>query len=231
MLLGFYGCHNSGKTTLIEKLIPELKSKGYRVATLKNIPREFSIDMEGTDTYKHKKAGSELVAASSANETTFIFGRRMDFDEIIERVKGYGYDIILVEGYKPQNIPKVKVGDIEVMENTVLEYDKNNFNEILNYVEREVEIERIYDKLPHLDCKKCGYPCRELAKLIFNKEKDYDNCKIIPDEEGSLLIEVNGKKIWTGGFVKNTVKNVIFGLISSLKGGEDAKEINIKIKM
>ena len=43
--------------------------------------------------------------------------------------------------------------------------------------------------------------------------------------------KVNGKKIWTGGFVKNTVKNVIFGLVSSLKGGDDAKEINIKIKM
>ena len=231
MILGFYGYHNSGKTTLIEKLIPQLKSKGYSVATVKNIPREFSMDSEGTDTYRHKKAGSELVAASSENETAFIFGKRMNFNEIIERIKDYNYDIILVEGYKKQNIPKVKVGDLEVMENTVFEYDGSNLNEILNYIEKEVATEKIYKKLPRIDCKKCGYACRELAELIFKKEKDYSNCAIILEDEEDLLIEVDNKKIWAGGFVKNVVKNVIFGLVSSLKGGEFAKEINIKIKM
>lgn len=246
MILGFYGYHNSGKTKLIEKLIPELKSKGYKVATVKNIPREFSIDTEGTDTYKHKKAGSGLVAASSQNETTFIFGRRMDFNEIIARIKNYNYDVILVEGHKQQDIPKVKVGDcrvirgkpltksqteIGVMENTIFAYNGSNFKEILNYIEKEVEIERIYKKLPRVDCKKCGYTCIEMAELIFNKEKDYNDCTIILEEEGDLLIEADGKKIWAGGFVKNVARNVIFGLVSSLKGGEDAKEINIKIRM
>lgn len=231
MILGFYGCHDSGKTTLIEKLIPELKAKGYRVATLKNIPREFSIDTEGKDTYKHKQAGAGLVVASSESETSFIFNERMDFNEIIERIKNYNFDVILVEGHKRQDIPKVKVGEMETMENTVFEYDGSNFNEILNYIEKEIQIEKIYEKLPLLDCKKCGFTCREMAELIFNKEKDYSDCKIISEEEGGLLIEVDGKKIWTGGFVKNTVKNVIFGLVSSLKGGENAKEIKIKIKM
>ncbi|ODS37380.1 MAG: molybdopterin-guanine dinucleotide biosynthesis protein B [Candidatus Altiarchaeales archaeon WOR_SM1_86-2] len=231
MLLGFYGCHNSGKTTLIGKLIPELKSKGYSVATLKNIPGEFSIDTEGKDTYKHKQAGSGLVVASSVNETAFIFGRRMDFNEITGKIKSYGYDVILVEGFKRESIPKVKVGNIEIMENTVFEYDGSNFSGILDYIIKEVEVQRIYEKLPRLDCKKCGFVCREMAGLILNKEKDYSDCKIISEEEGDLLIEVNGKKIWTGGFVKNMVKNVISGLISSLKGGEDAKEINIRVKM
>jgi len=231
MILGFYGCHDSGKTTIIEKLIPELKLKGYRVATLKNIPREFSIDTENTDTYRHKQAGSGLVVASSESEIAFILNERMDFNEIIEKIKSYNYDVILVEGFKQQGIPKVKVGEIETMENTVFEYDGSNFSGILDYIVKEVEVQRIYEKLPRLDCKKCGFVCREMAELIFNKEKEYNDCKIISEEEGDLLIEVNGKKIWTGGFVKNTVKNVISGLVSSLKGGEDAKEINIKIKM
>jgi len=156
MILGFYGCHDSGKTTIIEKLIPELKLKGYRVATLKNIPREFSIDTENTDTYRHKQAGSGLVVASSESEIAFILNERMNFNEIIEKIKSYNYDVILVEGFKQQGIPKVKVGEIETMENTVFEYDGSNFSGILDYIVKEVEVQRIYEKLPRLDCLFAG---------------------------------------------------------------------------
>ncbi len=230
MILGFYGPHNSGKTTLIEKLIKELKSKGYSIATLKNIPREFSIDSDEKDTGKLKNAGSDMVVASSENETAFIFNKRMDFNEIISRISAENYDIIFVEGYKRQDIPKVKVGSIETLDNTVFEYNASNYDEIPDYIEKEIAVEKIYKKLPKINCKKCGYDCMGLAKLIFNKEKNYRDCVILSNDEGDLLIEVDGKKIWAGGFVKNTVKNVVFGLVSSLKGGEDAKEIKIKIK-
>jgi len=139
MILGIYGYHNSGKTELVEKLVERLTSKDYRVATIKNIPREFSIDTEKKDTWRHKKAGAEVVVASSLNETTFIFGRNMALDEIFTRLEGY--DVILVEGYKKSGIPKVAVGDIKGGENTIFRYE-DNLDEILDFIERGIKMEK-----------------------------------------------------------------------------------------
>lgn len=198
MILGIYGLHNSGKTTLIEKLIPEIMSMGYSVASVKNIPHEFSMDSEGKDTFRHKKAGSGIVAASSENETDFVFGRKMNLSEITALINDCGYDVILVEGHKHESIPKVKVGSIEPQENTVLEYNPgDSLTKILGYVNQEVERER--------------------------KERSLE-------DKGSLRLEVDGKELKTNRFVKKIMKNTILGMVSSLKGGENAKEFNIKIK-
>ncbi len=55
---------NCGKTTLLEKLIPELKQRGYRVGTIKHDVHGFNIDHEGKDTFRHKSAGADIVAIS-----------------------------------------------------------------------------------------------------------------------------------------------------------------------
>jgi molybdopterin-guanine dinucleotide biosynthesis protein B len=199
MILGFYGLHNSGKTTLIEKLIPEIRSGGFSVASVKNIPHEFSMDTEGKDTFRHRKAGSGIVAASSENETAFVFGRKMNLSEIIALLGDYDYDVILIEGHKHESIKKVRVGSIEPQENTVLEYNQgDDLTGILDYISREVERER--------------------------KERSLES-------KGSLRIEVDGKELKTNRFVKKIMKNAIFGLVASLKGGENAREINVKIKL
>jgi molybdopterin-guanine dinucleotide biosynthesis protein B len=135
MILGFYGYHNSGKTALIEKLLKELTLRGYRVATVKNIPHEFSIDTEGKDTWRHMKSGACTVVMSSLNETAFLFDRRMDLDEITSMLSGY--DIILVEGNKKAPIPKIAVGDIKEEKNTIFRYN-DNLNEILEFIEKGV---------------------------------------------------------------------------------------------
>jgi len=83
-LIGICGHHNSGKTTLIEKLIKWLKNDGYKIVTIKNIPKKFSIDTEGKDTWKHGQAGASVVVASSPDETAFIFKRGMELKEIAD---------------------------------------------------------------------------------------------------------------------------------------------------
>ena len=57
------GYKNSGKTTLITKLIPELKQRGYRVAVIKHDGHDFEADVPGTDSYRHQKAGAACPAA------------------------------------------------------------------------------------------------------------------------------------------------------------------------
>ncbi len=69
-IVSVVGKSKSGKTTLIEKLIQELKSRGYRVATIKHIPQGVSFDEPGKDSWRHLQAGSEAASFSSTHSQT-----------------------------------------------------------------------------------------------------------------------------------------------------------------
>ena len=64
-ILCFVGRSNSGKTTLIERLIPELVKEGYRLATIKHAGHGFNMDTEGKDSWRHKQAGAKTVVITS----------------------------------------------------------------------------------------------------------------------------------------------------------------------
>jgi molybdopterin-guanine dinucleotide biosynthesis protein B len=100
----------SGKTTLLEKLIPELKSRGYRVGTVKHDTHGFDIDHEGKDTYRHKACGAEAVLISSPWKLSFIKDSTEDLalSELVARYMS-DLDIVLTEGYKRANMPQVEV--------------------------------------------------------------------------------------------------------------------------
>jgi len=106
-IIGFYGESNTGKTTLIVKIINRLSKDGFNVASVKISNKKISIDSEGKDTWKHAEAGSKLVVFSSENETDFLLKRKISNNEIVDNIKRLGnYDIILVEGANDENIPK-----------------------------------------------------------------------------------------------------------------------------
>ncbi len=131
-VIGICGYQNSGKTTLIEELIRRLKKEGYRIATIKNIPKRFSIDTEGKDTWRHGEAGASVVVSSSPNETAFIFKRGMDLKEIVDILNKIARpDLILVEGRRGERIPKIAVGDIEL--EGAMKYE-DNLAEILSWM-------------------------------------------------------------------------------------------------
>jgi len=100
-VLTIVGKSKSGKTTLLEKLIPELKHRGFRIATVKHHTHPgFEIDHPGKDTWRHAQAGSDYVILASPDKIAWI--RRLDkelsLDEITETVSGV--DLVLTEGYK-----------------------------------------------------------------------------------------------------------------------------------
>ncbi|MEA1895197.1 MAG: molybdopterin-guanine dinucleotide biosynthesis protein B [Euryarchaeota archaeon] len=233
-IIGVVGYHNTGKTTLICKLIELLSGRGYSVVTIKNIPKDgFSMDIEGTDTWKHAESGSGLVVASAPNETSFIFKSGMNFDEIVRLADvATSPDLILVEGHKTENIPKIVLGDIE-MDGGGRRYDPDadDFEEILDYISETIEIARIYAKLPKMDCGKCGCDdCMKMAEAIVRGEKAISDCVV---QEGLVSVTVGGEAIPMGFFVQDIVSKTIFGMVSSLKGvdheGTDA-DITIEIK-
>lgn len=100
----------SGKTTLLEKLIPELRNRGYRVGTVKHDTHGFNIDHEGKDTYRHKASGAEAVLISSPWKLSLIKDSKQDLalSDLVARYMS-DLDIVLTEGYKRANMPQVEV--------------------------------------------------------------------------------------------------------------------------
>ncbi len=108
--LTFAGYSGSGKTTLLVKVISYLTNKGYKVAALKHDGHNFEMDKEGKDTYKMKAAGAECIAISSSNKYAVISNtnNRLTFRQLMEKVP-HGIDIIIGEGFKDEDIPKILV--------------------------------------------------------------------------------------------------------------------------
>ena len=101
---------NSGKTTLLEKLIPELCRRGYRVGTIKHDVHGFDIDREGKDSWRHKQAGAGTVVISSTRKLAMVKDVEEEYhlEDIIAQFFG-DKDIVLTEGYKRGAMPKIEV--------------------------------------------------------------------------------------------------------------------------
>lgn len=108
-IISVVGKSNVGKTTLLEKLLPELKKRGYRVATIKHDVHGFSIDQPGKDTWRHAQAGADMVIISSQQKMAVIerVEQERTLDEIATGIENI--DLILTEGYKRQDKPKIEV--------------------------------------------------------------------------------------------------------------------------
>lgn len=111
-VVGFAGFSGSGKTMLVERLIPALKLRGLRVSVVKHAHHDFDIDHRGKDTYRHREAGAfEVVVASDrrlALMREFEQPARLSVHHLIAELYD-GVDWVLVEGFKDSNILKVEV--------------------------------------------------------------------------------------------------------------------------
>jgi len=109
-IISIVGKSGSGKTTLLEKLITELKSRGNKVAIIKHSHHKDDLDTSAKDTWRFTQAGTELSAINSLDHLAIY--RRMDnfFDpQEISNFVIWDYDILLTEGFKGSNYPKIEV--------------------------------------------------------------------------------------------------------------------------
>ncbi|MBE9520643.1 MAG: molybdopterin-guanine dinucleotide biosynthesis protein B, partial [Proteobacteria bacterium] len=110
-VVAIIGKKNCGKTTLIEKLIPELIDLGYRVGTIKHHHGAIiSMDQPGKDTWRHKQAGAHAVVLSSPTGLGMIRDtpREIPVPELVDLYFS-DVDLVLTEGYKKESLPKVEI--------------------------------------------------------------------------------------------------------------------------
>lgn len=107
-ILTIVGKSDSGKTTLLEKLVAELTRRGYRIGTVKHAHDGFEMDTKGKDSWRHRKAGAHAVLVITEDRVAMV---RDDRTSPIEKMQTYllGVDIILAEGFKSQKLPKIEV--------------------------------------------------------------------------------------------------------------------------
>lgn len=110
-ILSFVGRSNSGKTTLIERVIPELVRAGYKVATVKHAGHGFDLDTEGKDSWRHKRAGASSVLVLSKGSIAMFadVSDQMNAEEVRDRFLDPTYDLVIAEGWKYEGYPKIVI--------------------------------------------------------------------------------------------------------------------------
>ena len=124
-MFGFAGFSGNGKTTLIEKLIPLLVARGLRVSLIKHAHHAFDVDQPGKDSYRHREAGCNEVLVSSSRRWALMHELRgapePSLDELVARLSPC--DLVLVEGFKREPIPKLEVHRAAAGTDSLFPYD------------------------------------------------------------------------------------------------------------
>jgi molybdopterin-guanine dinucleotide biosynthesis protein B len=108
-IVSMVGKSGVGKTTVLERLIHEIKRRGYRVGTIKHDTHGFEVDKPGKDSWRHAQAGSDAVVISGPCKMALIrtLDAEMSLDEIVQLMGDV--DLVITEGYKRGDKPKIEV--------------------------------------------------------------------------------------------------------------------------
>ncbi len=210
-VIAFVGKPDCGKTTLLEKLIPELGSRGYKIGTIKHHVHEFAFDREGKDTWRHKQAGARVVALSSPTGLGLIRDNDRD-PAVAELVDRYFYDVdlVLAEGYKHTDLPKIEVHRSSAHASPLTDRDRT--------WQALVSDRATADNLPWFSLD----DTIGLADFIVKR------FLVRPGPVRATLL-VDGQPVALNDFVEQFLARTVTGMTSALKGCEDGREITLTI--
>jgi len=104
-VISFVAYSGTGKTTLLEKVVAELKSRGTRIAVIKHDAHEFDVDKQGKDTWRFTQAGADVVAIANARHAAIMENRPISFEDLVAKIDNV--DIIITEGWKNADLTKI----------------------------------------------------------------------------------------------------------------------------
>ncbi len=223
------GFKESGKTKVVEGVVERLKKRGFSVGTVKHVSQEgFTIDREGTDTWRHAEAGAEEVCLLSPDETVTMKKGGFSLENFLGNMEGLDY--VIVEGFRDSEIiPKVAIADnddeVERLDDMfTVAFLKNGIRDkpVLDCDDMDSIVELVEDKamqpVGNLDCGQCGFDtCGEFVQAVSEENVSQDECVAF---EGQVTLKVDGREIPLKPFVKDLIKNTVSGMVSSLKEGD-----------
>jgi molybdopterin-guanine dinucleotide biosynthesis protein B len=196
-IVSIVGRSKSGKTTLIEKLIVELKSRGYRVATAKHTHRNMTLPESDKDSDRHLKAGSEASLIVDPHGLMMIRPLQKELNLAqIAQIFGEDYDLILTEGYKQDDAPKIEV------------HRKDNAPPL-------TDVKKLFAVVTDepLDTKVRQFALDDVKPIADLLETGF----IKPNRERFTLL-VNDVPIVLNAFTGEIVENVVLAMANNLKG-------------
>ncbi len=218
-ILAVVGTKNTGKTTLVTMIVQELVKRGHQVGTIKHTHHD--LDVEGKDTWKHRKAGAKMVVGSGES-TFFLINEKIELERILKSIKTIeDLDYIVIEGFKHVDYPKISTtpskDDFTVANVNVFKMDPGDVVGLVDLVEK-----RTYGLIPGSNCGECGFEsCLDMAKAIIRGETSEEECKMKKFNEVELFI--GDVSIPLNPFVQDFIKKSVKGMVESLKTGEAEK--------
>jgi molybdopterin-guanine dinucleotide biosynthesis protein B len=228
-IIAVVGTKNTGKTTLVTKIVRELVERGFEIGTIKHSHHNF--DMSDRDTGKHKKAGATIVAGTG-KETFFTIDGSMDLENVLSMMEFIkNLDFVILEGFKTSKYAKISTSDFKdeftIANVNVFEMEYNELKSLVDLLS-----ERSFGMIKYLNCKKCGFDnCNDFVNQKIKGDKNATLCKSESDE---VLLKIDDQMIPLNPFVRSFVKETILGMVKSLKtdefGASDFEKIELLIR-
>lgn len=208
-IVSIVGRAQSGKTTLVKKLIEELKSRGYGVATIKHAPKGMTFDETDKDSWRHIQAGSEATVVASPDRVVLIkpVAEELALDEIAP-LFGEDYDIVLAEGFKQGDAPKIEV------HRRAVGPPLTNIKKLIAIVTDEP-----------LETETRQFSLQDIKGLADLLEEG-----LIKPRQERLSLYVNKALVSMGSFPKGIITNIILAMASSLKGVGKVRSLEIFLR-
>ena len=240
--IAIVGYKNSGKTQIVETLTKELTKRGLKVATIKHTAENTPLDTPGKDTHRHTQAGATATAILHNNGAAIYHQQSQTIQQTAKQLDNP--DIIILEGFKTNNhIPRILVPrnqqDIPQLENgleiaiarlenrqlthTTPVIDITNPTELANIAQNKA-----IPLLPGHNCNTCGHQtCHQLAKALLNGTTTISHC--IDYSTKGVTLKVDDEKIPLNKFTENIIRNIIKGILESLKDVNSEGKTEVKI--
>ena len=212
-IICFVGASDSGKTTFLEKLIPELSRRGYRVGTVKHDAHGFEMDREGKDTWRHREAGAQTIAISSPTHVATIrkVQSEMDLQELAARFF-WQEDILIAEGFKRSHFPKIEIFRSAVEPAPICSPEDNLIAMVTNdAIQSGADVFRF----------------EEVSRVADFIEERYLKGRKKP----KILVQLDGKQLPMNDFVRDFLIGGLKGMLSSLRGWKSPGKVDVYMRL
>lgn len=199
LILSIVGKSDTGKTTLLLRVFPELRKRGYRVAAVKHCPHGFDLDVEGKDSWKFTQAGAEGILLTSPQTMAVIKKIGTEFSPIAEMIDRffYDFDFVLIEGLAAQSPMKT----IEILRKGITEVVETPSSQLVAVVADFA-----------LDLNKPVFSPKDIDGIVNFIENLAESQKKL-----WVNLKINGETVPMNEFVQNLFKSTLLGMVEPLK--------------